>query len=102
MALQLGERALVEMAGRMNTPTHEVGESVEADFEKLTWTFRINTSCEVGAGFYGIVMLEKLMDMLERLKQAEGILARINELENPMTIGATNYEAVQRYFDPKP
>lgn len=31
-----------------------IGESVEADFEKNTWTFKMRPGYSVGAGFYRI------------------------------------------------
>lgn len=34
-------------------------ESLEADFEKLTWTFQITPGCRVGCGTYALAWLPK-------------------------------------------
>lgn len=77
-------------------------DSLEADFDKMTWTFGLGLNTEVGAGLYAILPSEVYRRQHERLERAEAILSRMCELETEETIGRANYEAVLRFFDPLP
>ena len=73
----------------------QVGESVEADFEQLTWTFRFGPSYRVSAGNFAIVPVEEFARMSRKLTEAEGLLRRARA-------GAVQMEHIEAFFDPEP
>lgn len=78
----------------------QVLESVEADFEAMTWTFRVPAYGEVGGGNYAILPVETFMDMSTKLAVAEGLLKRA--LAGEASLRVEYKEAIESYFDPKP
>lgn len=77
-------------------------ESAEADFEKMTWTFRIAANNRVGAGLYTVIPDDIAIRHARRLQCAESILRRICETETEATIGKSIIEAAHAFFDPDP
>lgn len=80
----------------------EVGESMEADFEKMTWTFHFDGYYTVSAGKFAILPVEQHEEDAKRLDWATRILRSLCDTENEKTVGPRNYEAILRFFDPKP
>lgn len=76
----------------------QVLESVEADFENLTWTFRITSANEVYAGTVAVLPTETFMKMSTRLAVAEGLLRQW--LRGHLDDGFK--ERVEKHFDPEP
>jgi len=76
----------------------QILESIEADFDGMTWTFQIGAGNRVGAGHYAVMPSEHFMDMSGKLARAEGLLRQF--LNGDLDAGFQ--ERVQRYFDPKP
>lgn len=76
----------------------DVLESVEADFEQMTWTFRLNASTEVGAGQYAVLFAKDFMAISGKLATAEGLLRQW--LKGHLDDGFK--ERVERHFDPAP
>ena len=76
----------------------QVLESVEADFEHLTWTFRITSSNEVYAGNVAVLPVEKFAKLSERLARADGLLRQFmsGHLDEKFK------ERVECHFDPDP
>jgi hypothetical protein len=76
----------------------QILESSEVDFEKMTWTFTITGSNEVGAGLYAVLPSETFMKMSNRLAHAEGLLQqwRGGHLDEGFK------KRVESHFDPEP
>lgn len=73
-------------------------ESVEADFEKMTWTFRLGINDRVAAGNYAVWPVESHVYATSRRQHAEGLLRRV--LSDGLTINAQTKEAIEKFFDP--
>lgn len=80
----------------------EVGESLEADFEKGTWTFRFHGYYIVGAGMHAIVPIVRYEQSQRRLAEAERILRGLCDTETKQSIGPKNHEEIHSFFDPEP
>lgn len=80
----------------------QVLESLEADFEKMTWTFGLTGCTRVGCGQYAILWAETYQKQQSRLAWAERILRGLCDTETATTIGGKNYEAIHAFFDPEP
>ena len=79
-------------------PAFQILESLEADFEKMTWTFGLGSNTEVGAGQYAILPSDAFMKMSARLANAEVLLRRFLAGES----GDKFKEHVEAHFDPEP
>lgn len=80
----------------------QVARSLEADFEKNTWTFEMREPYHVRAGEFAIVIYEAFHKQGVKLARAEGILRdlmkgnALNEKAKEMR------ERVESFFDPEP
>jgi hypothetical protein len=80
------------------TKPFQILASIEADFEKMTWTFALNSDTRVAGGCYAILYSETYMKMSEQLARAEGLLRRYIAGERDGQF----HEHVLRHFDPDP
>ena len=80
----------------------QVLESVEADFDKMTWSFSIQDRHHVAAGHYAIVDAGLMAKNNAKLAAAEGLLRSVIDTNTPVAVGSTLYEQLLRYFDPEP
>jgi len=76
---------------------YQVLESIEADFDQMTWTFRLQPSNRVSAGNFALVPVEQFMQMNAKLQQAEHLLRDLREIG---PISPKHKDMVERYFDP--
>jgi hypothetical protein len=73
-------------------------ESREADFEKMTWTFGLDSNSEVGAGRYAIVLEDHFEKMTNKLDHATRLLRHLREnVSEPH-----DQEKIDSFFDPEP
>lgn len=77
----------------------QVLESMEADFEKMTWTFSIGGHNEVSAGQYAVIPASEFRKQMDKLESAEKLL---NSLQSDPGMSEKNAERVARFFDPEP
>lgn len=86
------------------------GKSLEADFEKGTWTFQmVGDDWTVSAGHYVLLhndeydaMMHERASLQDRVKHAEELLGEWMK-GNPADRDLTKWmERVFRFFDPKP
>ena len=83
----------------LDSAAFQILESAEADFETMTWTFKLGANNHVGGGYFAVMPSNKFMDMSAKLANAEGLLKQILDGDQG---GATWRERAQRYFDPAP
>jgi hypothetical protein len=79
--------------------TVEMLDSLEADFEKMTWTFGLGLNSEVGAGRYAIVPYGDYLKMTARLERAEQLLRSMRQISS---LCDYDKERVDSFFDPAP
>lgn len=77
---------------------YQVLESTEADFDEMTWTFRLKVLDRVAAGHFAIVPVRPFMTMNDKLTHAQMLLRRYLAGERD----ATFKEHVEKFFDPDP
>jgi hypothetical protein len=87
------------MTDRMK-PAWQMARSVEADFEKNTWTFEMSGAYSVYAGDFAIVRYEDFSRMNMDLAHAKGLLRRV--LSEEAKLDDSLKEHVEAYFDPEP
>lgn len=78
---------------------YQVLDSIEADFEKMTWTFQITPSNRVAAGEYVIIDVAPFMKLNERMERAEHLL---RVLRDDRGLDGCNKERIDSFFDPEP
>jgi len=73
-------------------------ESIEADFDAMSWTFRLQPSNHVSAGNFAVLPVESYALMSRKLATAEGLLRQwlAGHLDDQFR------ERVQSFFDPEP
>ena len=81
-----------------NGADYQVLESVECDFEKMTWTFSIGAGNRISAGHYAVMPTDRFMTLTGKLARAEGLLRQWlgGHLDEKFK------ERVECYFDPEP
>jgi hypothetical protein len=77
---------------------YQVLESIEADFDAMTWTFRIGGGNRVTAGHYAVMPTDEFMKMSGKLATAEGLLRQWLGGH----LDAAFKERVESLFDPEP
>lgn len=78
------------------------GKSIEADFEKGTWTFEmVGDDWEVSAGMYALLYnddYQELADAKDDMLHADSLLLRVQQFGDRLP--ADLREDIERYFDP--
>ena len=74
---------------------YQVLESVEADFDEMTWTFRIQDFHHVTGGHFAIVDNLPFTKALAKLSYAEQLLRKAAD-------GQDIKEGAMSFFDPEP
>ena len=80
----------------------QVLESVEADFDEMTWTFRLQSHNRVSGGHFVILPVLPYSKAMAKLAYAEQILRGLCDTETAHSIGAKNIESIHKFFDPEP
>ena len=96
------ERA--ESKGERRTVSEEMGyqvlESIEADFEEMTWTFSIGSGNQVAGGRYAVLPTDEFSKLTRKLAHAEGLLRPLVGSFNALT--DEQRERIEKFFDPEP
>lgn len=86
------------MKSSLDGKDYQVLESIEADFSEMTWTFRLPSNGEVGAGNYAVLPVETFAKMSRQFARADGLLRQWLRGH----LDETFKERVECFFDPEP
>lgn len=76
----------------------QVLESVEADFDAMTWSFRLQGHHRVSGGHYGVVHVAVLVKVNSKLDHATRLLRHLREVVTE----PHEKEKIDSFFDPEP
>ena len=77
----------------------QAGRSLEADFEKNTWTFEMEGNYHVEAGDFALCRYDAFHKAGVRMDRAEGIL---RDILNENGVSDRIMQRISSFFDPEP